>query len=52
MQLPTNAKITIITYNRGVQCVDRDLPVDLKSTVGSSHDINTMADAIQYKTSE
>jgi len=37
---------------KGAQYVDRDLTVDLKGTVGRSHDINTLADAIQCKSSE
>jgi len=39
-------------YVRGVQCVDRDLPDYLKGTVGRSHDINTLTDSIQCKSSE
>jgi len=37
---------------RGVQYVDRHLTVDLKGTVGRSHDINTLADSSQCKSSE
>jgi len=35
-----------------MQYVDRDLPADLKGAVGRSHDINTLVDSIQCKSSE
>jgi len=37
---------------RGAQYVDRDLPIDLKGTVGRLHDINILADSMQCKSSE